>query len=209
MAEIIANNFLEGVLLRMNVLEAISTRRSIGKMKAEAPSREQIEKMLQAAILAPNHHETQPWHFFVLAGKAREELGQIMMENLSQKMSETESDKAKAALEKERNKPLRSPVLVVVACQHGEDNHEVRIEDLEATAAATQNILLAAQELGLATIWRTGDAAYNRRVKAWLGLQPHDDIVGIVYVGYAAIPVSERESPTFEDKTKWLGWPED
>lgn len=193
----------------MNVIEAINSRRSIGKMRQEPPTRDQIEGLLQAAIQAPNHHETQPWRFFVLAGKAREELGEIMMENLRQKMSETASDKAKAALEKERHKPLRSPVLIVTACQHTADNRAVEIEDLEATAAATQNILLAAEEMGLATIWRTGDAAYNDKVKAWLGLQPQDQIVGIVYVGYAAIPVSEREGRTFADKTKWLGWPND
>ena len=192
----------------MDVFDAIAGRRSIGKMRSESPTRDQIEKLLQAAAYAPNHHETEPWRFFVLAGDTRSELGQIMMENLQSKMVETESEKAKAALEKERNKPLRAPVLIVVACKYNPEDRSVEIEEVEAVSAATQNMLLAAQALGLSTIWRTGDAAYSPRVKEWLGLEQTDHIIGIIYVGYPAVPVSERAERVYQDKTKWLGWKE-
>lgn len=192
----------------MDVIEAIRSRRSIGKMRPEAPTRAQIEKLLEMATYAPNHHETEPWRFLVLAGQARQELGELMMNNLRERMSETESEKARAALDKERAKPLRAPVLLVVVSKHTPSQKVVDIEDIEATAAACQNILLTAQDMGLATIWRTGDPAYNAKVKAWLGLEAVDHIVGIIYVGYAAVPVSERDERSFEDKTRWLGWAE-
>ena len=193
----------------MDVFEAIKGRRSVGKTGAESPTRAQIEELLAMAVHAPNHHLTEPWRFFVLAGEARAQLGQIMQENLREKMSETNSEKAQAALAKEQHKPLRAPVLIVVASKHTPDSKAEEIEDLEATAAATQNILLAAHAMGLATVWRTGDAAYNQRVKAWLGLEPKDHIVGIVYVGYPAMLVSERDQPAFANKTQWWGWPEE
>ena len=57
----------------MGILEIIKQRRSIGKVTSERPTREQIERILQAATHAPNHHKVEPWRFFVLAGHARQE----------------------------------------------------------------------------------------------------------------------------------------
>ena len=68
----------------MSVFETIKRRRSIGKMTAERPTRQQIEKLLEAATHAPNHHKVEPWKFFVLAGKAREALGAVMAESLAE-----------------------------------------------------------------------------------------------------------------------------
>src|SRR4051794_16216479 len=59
----------------MDVLEAIRTRRSVGKVGPERPPRELIEQLLEAATAAPNHHLTEPWRLIVLAGRTREELG--------------------------------------------------------------------------------------------------------------------------------------
>jgi nitroreductase len=82
----------------------------------------------------------------------------------------------------------------------------VDLENVEATAAAIQNMLLTAQEEGLATIWRTGEAAYDLKVKAFFGLEPEEHIVGFIYLGYPAVSVSPREPGHFETKTRWLGW---
>lgn len=192
----------------MSIQDIIKQRHSIGKMTAQVPSRLHIEQMLEAATHAPNHHKVEPWRFFVLAGKSRIELGTIMAESLAAKMNETSSDKAQAVLNKERNKPLRSPVLIVVASQQPQQANVLDIENVEATAAAVENMLLVAEELGLAAMWRTGDAAYNPRVKQWLGLTPEDHIVAIVYVGYPAIPKLERNPTSVAAKTVWLGWKE-
>lgn len=75
-------------------------------------------------------------------------------------------------------------------------------------AAAIENMLLVAQEQGLAAMWRTGDAAYDPRVKAWLGLAPQDHIVAFLSVGYAAVTPQPRLPQPFAEKTTWLGWSE-
>ncbi len=192
----------------MSVFDVIKRRRSIGKMTEQRPTREQIERILEAATHAPNHHRVEPWKFFVLSGKAREELGMIMAESLARRMEETASDKVRAVLNKERSKPLRSPVLIVVAAEHPTLPKVVEIENVEATAAAVQNMLLTAEEMGLACMWRTGDAAYDLCVKKWLGLAPEDHIVSFVYLGFPAIPRIERHPTPVEAKTVWLGWEE-
>ena len=192
----------------MSVFEIIKQRRSIGKMTGERPSRGQIERLLEAATHAPNHHKVQPWKFIVLAGSAREELGVVMAESLLNRLEETSSEKAQAMLNKERNKLMRSPVVIVVAAEIPHQPNVLEIENIEATAAAVQNMLLAGEEMGLACMWRTGDAAYDANVKQWLGLAPEEHIVSFLYVGFPAIPHFERKPIPFEEKTTWLGWEE-
>jgi nitroreductase len=193
----------------MSVFETIKKRRSIGKMTQERPSRQQIERLLEAATHAPNHHKVEPWKFIVLAGKAREELGLIIAASLALHLDETASDKAQARLNKERTKLLRSPVVIAVVAQSPRLPNVLEIENIEAVAAAVQNMLLAAEEMGLACMWRTGDAAYDPSVKQWLGLAPAEHIVAFVYVGFSAIPALERVPTPFEEKTTWLGWVEE
>lgn len=193
----------------MTIFQTIKRRRSIGKMTSEVPNREQIERMLEAATHAPNHHKVQPWRFFVLAGHAREELGAVMADALAARLGETTSDKAQALLNKERGKLLRAPIIIIAAAEQPKLSNVLAIENIEATAAAVENMLLTAEEMGLACMWRTGDAAYDPRIKAWLGLAPEDHIVAFVYVGYPAIPHLERRPIPFAEKTIWLGWEEE
>ena len=192
----------------MSVFDIIQRRRSIGKMMEQSPTREQIERLLEAATHAPNHHKVEPWRFFVLAGKARNELGEIMASSLATRLQETMGEKTQAMLDKERNKPLRSPIVIVVAAEHSTTSNAMDIENVEATAAAVQNMLLVAEEMGLACMWRTGDGAYDPHIKQWLGLSTEDYIVAFLYVGYPAIPQTKREATPFDAKTTWLGWKE-
>ncbi len=188
----------------MTVFETIQKRRSIGKMTEECPTREQVEKILESATHAPNHHKVEPWRFFVLRGKAQAELGKIMAASLAERLEDIAGEKVQAQVEKERQKPLRSPVLIVVAAEHASQPNVFDIENIAATAAAVENMLLTAEEMGLAAIWRTGDAAYDPHVKEWLGLAVEDSIVAFVYLGHAAIPHSERQPQPVEKKATWL-----
>ncbi|HXR65438.1 MAG TPA: nitroreductase [Ktedonobacteraceae bacterium] len=190
----------------MSIIETIAQRRSIGKMTAERPTRKQIEQILEAGTHAPNHHNAQPWRFFVLAGDARAQVGAIMAESLLARARDLTGEKGQAALNKERNKLLRAPVVIVAAAEYPQQSNVVEIENVEAVAAATENMLLAAEELGLAAMWRTGDAAYDPRIKQWFGLAPEDHIVAFLYLGYPAIPHQERQPIPIERKTTWLGW---
>jgi nitroreductase len=192
----------------MTVFDIVRQRRSIGKMTGERPARWQIERLLEAATHAPNHHHTQPWKFIVLAGEARAEIGEVMAEALAVWLEGVSEQVAQAMLNKERNKLLRSPVVIVVAAEPPMQPKVLEIENIEATAAAVQNMLLTGEEMGLACMWRTGDAAYDPRVKRALGLSPEDHIVSFLYIGFPAIAHLERNPIPFEEKTTWLGWVE-
>jgi nitroreductase len=188
----------------MTTFDLIKKRRSIGKMTDEVPTHEQIEHLLEAATHAPNHHKAEPWRFFVLTGTAREQLGAIMVNSLTDRLADQALPNKQAILDKERHKPLRSPVLIIVASEHPQQPNILDIENIEATAAAVENMLLTGAEIGLACIWRTGDAAFDPHVKHWLGLSPEDHIVAILYVGFPATTAPEREPRPFAEKTTWL-----
>jgi nitroreductase len=184
--------------------DIIKQRRSTGQFTQEQPTRAQIEQLLEAATYAPNHYVTEPWHFFVLTGAAREELGEVMATSLRGRLNEQDSELMQLRLWRERQKPLRAPVIITVATKATLCRNESMIEEIEATAVAVQNMLLAAEEQGLGTIWRTGDAAYDPLVKRWFGLTPEDHIAAFVYVGFPAQARQMRVPTHFAEKTTWL-----
>jgi nitroreductase len=184
----------------MDVLEAIRTRQSIGKVRPEPVPREVIEQLLQAGAQAPNHHKVRPWRFIVLTGAARERLGAVMAERLQRENPAAPAE----ALAAERAKPLRAPALIVVAAEPAVGPKVVEIENVCAAAAACQNMLLAAHGLGLGAMWRTGPAAYDPAVKACLGLAPEQHLVGFLYVGYPLAAPGAPSRPGAEDRTRWM-----
>ena len=112
-------------------------------MRADAPPREQIEHVLQAGVHAPNHHDTQPWRFFVLTNDARAEFGDALAEALRRAGRDRALEAGRLSWA-ERAKPMRSPVLIVVGVHRERDDPMTRREDLQAASAALQNMLLAA-----------------------------------------------------------------
>jgi nitroreductase len=94
-----------------------------------------------------------------------------------------------ATLAKERAKPLRAPLIVVVAAVLREHRGVPAVEQIVAAGAAAENILVAAHALGFGAFWRTGAPAYDETVKRALGLRPEDAIVGFLYLGTPAAPL--------------------
>jgi nitroreductase len=184
----------------MDIFDAIFQRQSIGKVKPDPIPRTDIEKLLEAAVQAPNHHRVRPWRFIVLQGNSRQRLGDVMADS---KQRET-PDAPQAVLEVERLKPLRAPLLIAVGVDLPLDAKVIEIENVCASAAAIENLLLVAQALGLGAQWRTGPAAYDPSVKAFLGLAPEQHLIGFIYLGYPEGEHLSKERPSYQDRTIWL-----
>lgn len=185
----------------MDVMKAIYTRRSLGKVKPDQLPRTLIEQILLAAVQAPNHYKVRPWRFVVLTGSGREALGNKMAALLKEKMPDVGQD----ALEKEKLKPMRAPVIIVVAVDKPVEAWVDEIENICAAAAACQNMLLAVTALGLAAIWRTGDMARDPEIKNYFGFLPDQHLIGFLYIGYPDMVMGEApERPSFDDRTIWM-----
>ena len=163
--------------------------------------RETIEKLLDAAVQAPNHHKVRPWRFVVLTGAGREKLGQVMADSFKARFPDAPAE----AFEKEARKPLRAPLIIAVAADLPAEPKINELENICAAAAACQNILLAAYDLGLAAIWRTGDPSRDPEIKKFLGLSPDQPLLGFFYIGFPDfIPLESVARPSFEDRTVWM-----
>ena len=184
----------------MDVFDAIYTRQSIAKVRPEPVPRELVERLLAAAVQAPNHHKVRPWRFVVLTGAARDRLGEAMADALRKRKPDADDE----SLARERRKPTRSPVLIAVGVDKPSTPKVVEIENVCATAAAAQNVLLAAHALGLGAMWRTGDAAYDPYVKSFLGFEPDQHLIGFIYAGYPESEPAPPSRPSHEDRTVWM-----
>ena len=67
-----------GVVLTMDTLDAIRGRRSIREFTDREITRDEIERLFEAAAQAPNHRMTQPWRFYVLGPEARRAYGAVL-----------------------------------------------------------------------------------------------------------------------------------
>ncbi len=155
----------------MNVYDAILKRRSIRKFKSDFLSEEIIEKLLIAAMAAPSARNMQPWEFYVVSNK------EVM-------------NKIRGVA---RSIDFDSPLMIVV-CGNTDrgitkKNNDFWIQDC---SAAIENILLAATELGLGTVWCGLYPVLERAnaVREIINEEKNIIPLGVIHIGY---PDEEKE----------------
>jgi nitroreductase len=189
----------------MDALEAILTRSTVPpvKMGPPGPDEAQLRRILEAGAAAPDHGKLRPWRFLVVRGAARERLGEVFAGAVLAKGGEA------AEVEKQRSVPLRAPVTIVVVAKIRPDHPKIpAVEQVASAAAAAQNMLIAAHAQGLAAKWTTGKNAHDPVVRAGMGLDPDDEIVGFLLLGSAAVPHGPTERPPVDDVVvEWDGRP--
>lgn len=184
----------------MDIFEAIHQRHSIKKVKQDPVPRDLIEKILDAAVQAPNHYKVRPWRFVVLSGEGQVRLGDVMAASTAEHHPEYPPE----VLDKCRATPLQAPVVIAVGVDKPTESKVLELENYAAAAAATQNMLLAAHALGLGAKWRTGEWAHDVKVKEFLGFDPDQHIIGFIYIGYPQFVAEYPPRPSFEDRTVWM-----
>jgi nitroreductase len=166
----------------MELFDAIASRSTAKSLSGPGPTAEQIARLLEAAGHAPDHGRLKPWRFIAVNGAERETLANAVAESRRDQNPGFTDEQ----MQLEREKIKRSPSILVAACVVRKDIPKVpEIEQVIAAGAAVENLLLAATELGIGAMWKTGPAAYSARVKAALGLAADDHIVAILHLGSA------------------------
>jgi nitroreductase len=186
----------------MQAIDALLKRRSAKTLTDPAPDDGALELLLESAARAPDHGRLRPWRFIVIRGTTRERLGELMADQLLRAQPAASAE----SLQRERQKALRAPLIVVVAASCNASARIPPIEQILSAGAAAQNIMLAATALGFGAMWRTGGAAYDEKVKVALGLEPADAIVGFLYLGTTpadAVPAPARGQ--WRDRVSYWG----
>lgn len=184
----------------MDVFEAIYKRRNNAKVKQDAVPRAAIEKLLNAAAQAPNHHKVRPWRFVVLTGDGLDTLGEVFAASFADRYPDLPAE----ALDKTRALTHRAPLIIAVGVDKPCEPKVLEIENIIAVSAACQNLLLAAEAEGLAVKWRTGEWAEDVKVKEFLGFAPDQHLIAFLYIGYPEITPEPQPRPSFEDRTVWM-----
>jgi nitroreductase len=185
----------------VNISDAIKDRRSIKRFTERAVTREEIEQLLAAAVLAPNHRLTNPWRFYVLGPEAREAYGRALGERKAKK----QPDPARAAALREavaaEHRALPAMIAVAVATSADDEQRE---EDYAATMMGVQNLMLRATELGLGTTLKTGGVMSDPAARSAVGVPADQRIVAIVNVGVPAdVPPTKERIPA-SSLTTWV-----
>lgn len=155
--------------MRDSAFHAMLARRSIRRYTNEPISEEEIRRLLEAAMAAPSASNRQPWHFVVVTERST-------LDALAQRHP--------------YGKMLFEAPLCIAVC--GESENDYWVQDC---AAATQNILVCATEMGLGSVWLgvhpRGDREHS--VRDTLGMPPHYGPLCLIALGH---PAEEKQPRT-------------
>jgi nitroreductase len=199
---------------RLNeTLQTIKNRHSIRTFTDREVSDEQITLLLQAANEAPSAHNQQSWKFIVIRNQKKNELA-----NLVTSKSAVFEKPASALLRMAARSIISAPVVIAVAntgdlIEHGTDLFKIekdmardffRTMEIQSSAAAVENLLLAATSLGLSAVWLGILFLIKDDVLQFLG-EPKGEFMAVVPVGCAAKSGAGPQKQPFELKVKYLG----
>ncbi len=189
----------------MDIFTTIRERRSCRSFLPDPISDEIIEKILEAAVWAPSAANNQPWEFIVITNKS-------VKKDIS-----SESEKCRKILfeksgwkwvDKYRINFLEeAPVIIAVIGDPRKTGADMFLEGgglayRDGCAAAVQNLLLAAQALGLGTLWFTlFDKAAIRRI---LNLDPAKEPLALICLGKPETVTAPPPRKCVAEKTVYL-----
>jgi nitroreductase len=191
---------------KFNVLEElIVKRRSIkpAVLNGKKIDDQQIMQLLTVANWAPTHGFTEPWRFVVYSGDAVNRFCADQAELY--KLHEPSATFNAAKYEKQLHNGDKASHLIAVYMKRGSNPNIPELEELCATAAAVQNILLGAEALGIAALWSTGGMVLKPAMKDYLGLGEADSMIGLLSLGYTDEESRPGKRGAVEDKIKWVG----
>lgn len=186
-----ANEMLKNINLKGDLimfLELAKSRRSIRRFEDKDVSREQLMQLIEAAQSAPSAGNCQPWRFYVVKNK-----------------------KIQAAFKEcsyNQEYLLSAPACIVVCTdkkrtegRYGERGKNLYM--IQDTAAAVQNILLCAKDMGLGTVWI---GAFDEvKVAHTLNLLADFRPVALIPVGYPAEDFKPQNRRPIDDIVTFIG----
>lgn len=168
--------------------EVLRGRRTIELFLQTPVPENLLNEAIDAATWAPNHHVTEPWHFYVLGSETRKQCLDLCRDIVRAK-------KGEKAGEFKRQSWSEKPGWLVVTCQRSQDEL-LQQEDYAACCTATQNLMLYLWRAGIGSKWATGDITRDSRFFDIIGADEAESfVVGLIWYGYPKLtPTQSRKS---------------
>jgi nitroreductase len=161
-----------------------------------APPRDAVGELLIAAARVPDHGKLEPWRFVVLTGAGLASFAAA----IRARAPEAGQDPDKGALAFEQ-----APMAIAVVSSPKPSDRIPAIEQTLSGGCAALSLLNAALAAGWGAAWMTGWAAYDRPLlEGFLGLAPHESVIGFIYLGTCATPPPDRPRPDVAALTTWI-----
>jgi nitroreductase len=186
----------------MNTLEAIAARRSIRKFKSDPIPESTLNTILTAASQAPSGKNRQPWRFVVVKEDQRPEMVRLLRQGVARAVA---SGGDPGSSEWTAHVMEQAPVTVFVFnpdglhpwLAHSIDQNFSELVDTQSIGAAIQNMLLAALDLGLGSLWICDVFTAYEELAAWLGEK--GEMIAAVSFGYPdEAPAARSRKPLSE-----------
>ncbi len=191
----------------MDTMAAIAARRSIRKFKDEPIPRDKLDAVLAAASLAPSGKNRQPWRFVVVGADRRPEMIGLMRSGIEESKSQ---GRPTGSAEWTVKVMEGAPVTVFIFNPEGFQPwlpHDIGrmfddVVNIQSIGAAIQNMLLAAQDLGLGSLWICDVFSAYGELQAWLGEK--GEMIAAVSLGYADEAPEARPRKGMSDLVRYL-----
>ena len=198
--------------LQNETLDVIGRRHSIRKFLDRPVPQEHIEMILTAANQAPSAHNQQSWRFIVVKGKKKNSLADLVTSSASRFPRPSS-----ALLRMAARSIISAPVVIAIAntgelITRGTDLFKVekdqardffRTMEIQNSAAAVENLLLAATSLGLGTVWLGVLFLIKEEILRYLG-EPGGEFMAVVPVGYASRKTAGPKKVAVDQVIKFL-----
>ena len=144
-----------------------------------APQGEALELILRAAMSAPDHAGLQPWRLMLVQGAALQRMGDLFAKSFQQRNPQA----AQELVERERSKPTRSPLLILLIAKPQPHPKVPEWEQTMSLGAAATQMHLMAQALGFGCIWLSGERCQDRGLLEQIGLSECERLYGYLALG--------------------------
>jgi nitroreductase len=187
------------------ITELIRNRRTIypEQFGQRQVHREQVELLLNNAIWAPTHGNTQPWRFKVVMEDARKDLSDFLVSTY-QELTPVDQQK-EMKIKKLSTRPLLSSAVIIICMERQASEKVSEQDEICAVACAVQNMHLTCTAYGLGGFWATPGIINSQQMKDYLQLGEKDKCLGLFFLGY---PDKDIEWPKGQRKpieylTEW------
>lgn len=185
------------------ITDLIRSRRTIypEQYSKRSIQKDQLELILNNAIWAPTHGNTQPWRFTVFTDAAREQLSDFLAETY---LKITPPDKVNdQKLAKMLNRPKLASAIVAVSMKRDETGKIKELDEIEAVACAIHNMHLTCTAYGIGAFWSTPAVLYTPEMNDFLKIGEQDKCLALFYMGYPEGEWPKGQRKPIEYLTEW------
>lgn len=195
------------------MISEIYDRRSIRKFIDKPISQEVIADIIQSGTKAPSSKNRQPWKYIVIQGNAKEEMLKVFRQGIEREENDSallpQSKQHITAAKYTVDIMTEAPVIVFVVNSLGKsiltelttEERVYEICNIQSISASIQNMLLAATEKGIGSLWICDIYFAYPELCKWL--DSDGQLIAAIAFGYPNEFPKERPRKRIEDIVEW------